>query len=554
MGTTLKSLPAVCCFRTEKSPERLFLQEILCQEGYPNIACVSLDGSTPLAETLEGRVLALVSADHLSGAEHRALKTFLLQGGRIVMFKPAPEDLSGLGVGFAEARHPNYGQAFGTWFESNDPACHDIVQLPTCCDLYKLEAEKIHAWVASRRDERSDYPAIGEVAVGEGRLVIWRFDLAQSVLRLRQGDPQRASNGPLAESDGVKCWKPGALFHGLLDPAMRDVPQADVMVDVLVRQIRALTDDLVPLPRFWHYPDNAPAITLVDGDSDVYDWDCYAKLAEPMTKAGIPYTLNLMEKHLRELDRGTMDAWIGRGNDFQLHAWPGSTTPDFPSMRRAVEEGQSLFREKTGMDSVSTRHHTCVWPGYVETAAILAENRFRMETNYMPFRNTQFGYLGSGRAARFMTTTGEIIGISQQPTVFMDDPLSNNKSVLPPKRPDDAYAIIRRFCQQAANDYHTAICTCLHPVGGKAREERGALQDAMRQAVIDGNAACCMRAMTLRDWSRFHEAKRRAKIEYSDGSWKIATPEPLEKLTLLVPDADGEVVRQGTKWTAETSA
>jgi hypothetical protein len=247
-----------------------------------------------------------------------------------------------------------------------------------------------------------------------------------------------------------------------------------------------------------------------------------------------------------------MDAWIGRGNDFQLHAWPGSTTPDFPSMRRAVEEGQSLFREKTGMDSVSTRHHTCVWPGYVETAAILAENRFRMETNYMPFRNAQFGYLGSGRAARFMTPTGEIIRISQQPTVFMDDPLSNNKSILPPKRPDDAYTIIRRFCQQAANDYHTAICTCLHPVGGKAREERGALQDAMRQAVIDGTAAHGMRAMTLRGWSRFHEAKRRAKIEYSDGSWKITTPEPLERLTLLVPDADGDIIRQGTKWKAET--
>jgi len=188
----------------------------------------------------------------------------------------------------------------------------------------------------------------------------------------------------------------------------------------------------------------------------------------------------------------------------------------------------------------------------VESASYLAENGFRLETNYMPFRNTQYGYFGSGRPARFMTGSGEFIEISQQPTVLMDDPLSNNKSLLPAKSPEEVYEITTQIYSKSANKYHTAICTCIHPLTGKAFGERSALQDALLQAVIDGNKSHGMRALNLRAWSAFHEARRKIRMEYSDRTWKITSQDPITGITVLMPERNGSTVRQGVKWRSST--
>jgi hypothetical protein len=544
--------PILLLLRAGDEPLRAYLPEVLAQEGFLCADALDLDAVAELPAALDGRALVLVSAARATGAEREALAAYVRKGG-VAAFVAPPDDLvESLGVAVVERPHKAYGTANDGWLRiAEHPwvAGHDgaLIQFHAPCRLWKLGGARALAWVAARKDEASAFPAIVDFPCGAGHAGIFWFDPARSALLTRQGDPLRASTGPLAACDGSRCYKPGQLFHGFLDPDLRDVPQADVLADLLAGVIRGLTDPRLPIPRLWHFPDGSPALTLFDGDSDSYDWDCYERLVMPAMEKGIPYTLNLTSDHAARAGRATVDAWFARGNDFELHYWPGSMMPTVAEMARCIPEQQRVFERSVGLPSVAARAHAVVWPGYTETAAALAESGFRMETNYFAFRGFQYGYCGSARPGRFMTPAGELLPISQQATVFMDDPMSNDKSLLPARSPEQAYDIMMRFYDASVTRWHGVLCTCLHPVTAAASPAFAAVQPAMRQAVIDGTLKHGLRAMNARDWSAFHEARRRVDLRYDGARWRVNTGVDLPDAAFLVPAASG-VRRQGMTW------
>ena len=545
--------PILCLFRAAGQPLRRYLAELMVQEGYFCTDVSELDTVNDLGDALAGRALVLVSASTLTPTEITSLSDFVREGGRTVLMRPPADLVHALGLTVRETPHRVYGEMPPGYIRIADHRyagdhAGTVIQTHVPTDLWQLGGVRPLAHAAMRRDEPSSFAAVVEADCGEGRAGIFFFEPGESVVLTRQGDPRRAANSPWPHAD-AGVVKPGTLFIGHLDPDLREIPQADVLADLLVGVIRGLTDDILPLPRVWHMPDDSPALTLLDGDSDVYDWDAYGELVSPCRQDGIPYTLNLMPAHLADLDRAAAESWLEQGSDFQLHYRYGNWRPSLDDIVRAVPEQQALFRQVFGRPSVGSRAHSCLWPGYTEPAEIYAAAGARMETNFMPFRGCQYGYCGSARAGRFMTADGRVLPISQQPTVFMDDTMSNEKALLPARSPEEAYDIVTRVYAESVTRHHGVICTCLHPVSGGQLESLRRVQTGIRRAVIDATVSHRLQALTVGAWSAFHEARRTMDVWLEGNRWLARTQEPIANVTFHIPNTTG-VRRQGHGWTS----
>ena len=132
--------------------------------------------------------------------------------------------------------------------------------------LAQGDAAAVALWLAPFLGQPSSFPAVVATAHGDGRAVIYTFDLAASTVRFHQGRPEQASTGAYPDYDSDGMYKANDLFVGCLDERLLDLPQADLHQDLFVRALEWLAPH--PLPRIWHFPGDAPAAALFDGDSD----------------------------------------------------------------------------------------------------------------------------------------------------------------------------------------------------------------------------------------------------------------------------------------------
>lgn len=542
--------PILLAQRLQGAPARRFSEEILHQQGYHQTDTVNLDEVT-LASELEGRAVCVLSAASLTSAEREALATYLRQGGRALLLAPPPNLMSALGLSLSQPLHGTYDHPPDGYVVLGDhpiAGAHagQVVQAPTEFMLMRLASDGPVARYAADPDEPIEAAAIDAIPVGEGRAVIFWFDPGEASVYLRQGKPLHAHH---RHSPDPRVRKATTLLNGVTDRRFKDVPQADVLADLLVGSLRWLTDDILPLPRTWFFPDAAPAVTLLDGDSDGYDSESYHSLADPAAEAGVPYTLNLLPGHVDSFDEQEAAAAEQLGHDFQLHYHYPGWLPNQCEVEEAIASQQAQFEARFGRRSACSRAHSLLWPGYTETAAALATHGATMETNFGLMRGYRYGYPGSARPSRFLDEHGHFIPLLQQSTVFMDDPLTSDKCLMPPLGPEAAAELIRRTYRASAERYHGAICTCLHPVSAdqvacRYRE----VQPAMLEAILAVTAELGLPAFSQGDWAAFHEARRHCDLRWSSTGWRLAGQVP--GLTLLYP-AEGGLRRQGHFWHRE---
>ena len=101
---------------------------------------------------------------------------------------------------------------------------------------------------------------------GKGTAVAFAFDLAKSIVLMRQGNPKWQNT----EGDGVEQYRPMDMFmrtdgKKYFDPARLPIPQADETQRFLVNIIITLSDK--PLPRMWYLPGMHKAIMVNTGDA-----------------------------------------------------------------------------------------------------------------------------------------------------------------------------------------------------------------------------------------------------------------------------------------------
>ncbi|NUQ61771.1 MAG: hypothetical protein HUU20_04740 [Pirellulales bacterium] len=518
-------------------PLDAYLEEVLLGEGYNGYL------KRPPAEAgdLAAFALVLVSSGAAAQMAPETILDYVQQGGRAVILQPprawAPRfGLEPAGRSYSIARDAYLQVDLKHRWMDGFPAAD--LQVPDESHVYGAGTTEPLALVAGARGRPSIYPAVALTRHGAGSAVVFTYDLAEAIVRLHQGWPATSSTGndPDANRDGK--FTADDLFHRVRDFDLRDVPQADVHQDLLVRVIRGLLDDAAPLPRLWHFPRAAPALVFIDGDSDGMIWEDLEWVVREAAATRTKYTLYLMTEHIKAFDREKIAALRQQGHEFGVHPWV-SAQPDLATWRQCVAEIVGLFREKFGYEPRALRAHSCIFPGWDENPRLLAEHGLRLDTDFINGYRFGSGYLnGSALPVKFISREGELLDCYSQSTVQTEDGSCSPKFLLPPMNEDEALAVARQLLADCAGRWHGVFHPYFHPVSLSGRG-KVPCQNWFRQILLAARDLD-LPSVNAGEWLDFNDARRAAAVDTLawDGETLVLSlqaPSAMAGLTLLLP-------------------
>lgn len=467
-----------------------YLPEILRAEG---LACFE---TRPLswaasAEMLRPYAMVLVSSGPPAAAQAVVLEEYVHGGGRLIAFQPgeafAHMSNSTLASRTADARYMTVDPIrCPLWMPT------PTTQLHAPADLYHADAGAVLAWLGRPGDQDWTFPAVMLSPFGQGLLSVWSFDLAESIVLTRQGNPEWAN----MERDGREGIRAHDMFVDWIDLSLIEYPQVDLQMRFLSRLIHEMLADALPLPRLWYFPGNAPSMLVATGD------------AHASPTAGIEDLLGLVESHGGQMSiyyspplesssrrmasraqgwltdqapavvpdsleatlptRNTVMNWRARRHEFGLH----------PYVEEGLEAGwerywQAFTGSGYGPVSMTTRTHAIQWSGWAETARVQASFGIQMNLDYYHYGpafqrsdgSWSSGYFtGSGLPMRFADDDGRVLQIYQQATQLVDEHLmqmpwglggSNGSAA-------DAVAVAADLLGRAVDGWPSAVAAQFH--------------------------------------------------------------------------------------------
>jgi hypothetical protein len=395
------------------------------------------------------------------------------------------------------------------------------------------------AWLAPFPGQRSPYPAAIAVRPGAGRAVLFAFDPAASAVGQQQGRRQQASDGALPDFDGDDVFRPNDLFFGQLDPALRDVPQADLQRTLLLRAMEWLTADW-PLPRLWRFPDGAPAAVLLDGDSDNMSGADLKLAHDTCDRYGAPFATYVMREHFGLLTPADVRAAGARGHRFGLHPWAGQR-PTAAALAAVVADDATTFTARFGYRARLHRGHWLVWPGWIDHARTLAGAGLRLEASFTAGRHFQGGYVnGSGLPARFIDPAGPLLDLWEQATTSTDDGWLLGKSGLPALTLDQAAERTCRQIDAAIARDHVVVHPYFHPVLLRGGHAVPVPTLPWLQAVLAYGRSKGVPFLDAERWLDWHDARRDVQLSALQHDahrlrCDLTAVGAAEALTVLVP-------------------
>lgn len=518
-----------------ESPFGAYLGEILLAEGILSFTLVKLSDLD--LDTLSERDIVILSSGPLNREQADALSRYVFNGGGLIVMTPEPALLSVLGL---KDQQLNASQTYVVT-ESDHPLSLGIesasMQYHGTAKNYLLDGAEVIAWLCDKSGEVKNYPAVSLNHYGEGWVCAWLYDLAESVVLTRQGNPEWANQ----ERDGFDSIRASDMFYGWIDLDRIETPQADEQQRLLVNVIHFLSQKKRPLPRMWYFPNRGKSMFIATSDAHQNPGWAMERVIEHVEKFGgfisiyslppfytVPYRaaqkvrwwleeLSVMdEAYFPSLAR--VADWRARGHEFGIH----------PLIEDGFVNSWEISWERfTGIGygpvSPTTRVHRILWDGWMKSARLQESYGFRMNFDYYHvgngFRKDNgdwvYGHFtGSGLPMKFVDEKGRIINLYQQLTQLADDHLLNlhwGGSVKLPA--DDAVQISNSMLDRSLNGGYAAIGAIFHTDPFSAGEvwanEEARWIDGTLKYAMDNNVPIWSGEM----WLDFVEARHDSSIE-----------------------------------------
>lgn len=408
-----------------KNPLGAYYAEILRAEGLNLFAVVAPQALTPERLARTSLVLMTEAPDEALAAE---LAAWVQEGGNLIAIRPEGGWLPLFGLARADQREADgslaerYLQA-----DAEAPAARGItrqaMQFHGHATRYVLgDATALARF--STGTEALPWPALALHRAGQGRAAAFAFDLATSVVRLRQGNPAFAGQ----ERDGLPPRRPNDLFFpDYLDLSRVAIPQADEQQRLLANLIVTMSAGRLPLPRVWYLPDERRAALIMAGDDhatrhgtlNAYkrlvaesppdckpdSWDC-ARATSYIT----PET---------RLPAEQAHAYAALGFETAAHVDTGCRDVDAASLGLALSRQGGTVAARLGLPMQTTHRLHCVaWNGWADTAKIERAAGIRLDLGYYYWPGSWIrrrpGFMtGAGFPQRFADLDGRVLDIYQ---------------------------------------------------------------------------------------------------------------------------------------------
>lgn len=191
--------------------------------------------------------------------------------------------------------------------------------------------------------------------LGQGGVLFVGSDLAGDLIRVRQGDSERAHDRPVEPLWGIAGERPNYLFDTQLLGQDSSARQADWWTMALAETLaQKLGRPLAAI-----LPGGAPGAIVITGDDDQAYLEKYDEQLRLLGDIPITYLLHPLTRHTRK----TLKAMQGKnpGVDFGIHpdALDAPTHYD-----KLFDEQVTWYRGLTGADPISLRNHGFLNDGY----------------------------------------------------------------------------------------------------------------------------------------------------------------------------------------------
>jgi WD40 repeat protein len=422
------------------NPFSTYYAEILRNEGFDEFAVADI--SAVSAATLSGYDLAILGQMTLSASQVTMLSNWVDAGGNLIAMRPDKQLASLLGLADAAATLTNGYLLADTSQAPGNGIVNQTIQFHGTADRYTLSGASSVATLYSNASTATASPAVSLRSVGTsgGQAAAFTFDLARSLVYMRQGNPAWAAQ----ERDGFTPIRPDDLFFGAsatdpqadwVDFSKIAIPQADEQQRLLANMIIQMNLDKKPLPRFWYLPFGKKAAVVMSGDDhgnggtagrfDAYsaaspsgcsvaNWECvrstsYVYPGTPLTDAqAAAYTAQGFEVGLH-INTNCADFTPSSLETFyvqQLSSW----IAQFPSEPAPITQ----------------RHHCIVWSDWLTAAKTMLNHGMRLDASYYYWppnwiQDRPGLFSGTAMPMRLVDTDGTMLDIYEAVTQMTDE-------------------------------------------------------------------------------------------------------------------------------------
>jgi hypothetical protein len=265
--------------------------------------------------------------------------------------------------------------------------------------------------------------------------------------------------------------------------------------------------------------------------------ESYDSVLSVVERYGGRFTLYLLEEHHHLIDSTDHQCLRDRGHAFGQHVdLPMQATVE--DARDEVSRSISQFEDVYDYRPLTNRGHLLVWPGWTDTAEILASCGVRMDQNFIPRRFLQHGYLnGSGLPVKFVREDGVLLDLFEQNTHITDDgSVDPDKFLVGTSNRQEVLGVALRMLEDCAQRFHGVFQAAFHPQLTVTRA-LWLLEPLLERCREEG-----IPMVSGDDWVRFNDARRHVHIEdigfeEDTGSFRchVSSKLAVDGLTIMLP-------------------
>jgi hypothetical protein len=546
---------------TSSDPYQNFVPELLTTEGLNGFQTAQLGDLT--ATFLANYDVVILPHLAVSAAQATLLQNYVNAGGTLVGFRP---DLQLAGVFGATSTGSTLAEA---WLKINTATPYgsglagQVLKFHGTADLYTLSSASPLATLYQSPTTSTSAAAVAINTFGQGRAILFSFDLTQSIVLTRQGNPAWA--GYPNNHDGFQTMRPsqmfmdaptGASWNDNGDNALNDVPEADEQLRLFSNAVELSNAPRRPLPRFWYFPNQARALLLMTGDQHGDAESNSTSEVNTVQSFGGSFSEFLWFPY-GSISNATVNGWLASGNAVGIHfddtgetdsSGVGGSKATWAGMQGVLNNAITSFATTfpSAPAPVTTRDHFLIWASNAadgsadQTAqAKLFQNAgIALDTTFSAFPK-RWGYMtGSGLPMKFLDTkTGSVIGVYEQATQYEDDIQLLSNSYGLGWDLNTAQQHYQQSLSDSLNKYNTVVTMLFHPdewiASGHQAFATPVLQYAQSHSIPMPSTA---------SWLSFCQGRTAASLtgtSFSSNTLTFSTGGGPAGLTLMVPAASG---------------
>ena len=455
ISTTVILFSVTCCTGNKTSAPILVLGteagfgtytcEILKAEGWNEFMFDSINSKVVNSSFLKKFDLVILGEASLKEEDRKLIMGYVRSGGNLIVFHPdtALAELFGIGGYYGTMAGGNLS------INTRDDICNGLInskmQFHGIAERYSKANGRT---IASFKDDsisEDEFPAVVHNIYGKGHAVAFLYNLPQSIVYTRQGNPALAG----LETDSINGLRAMDLFTGgWLQPATNILNQADEQMRLLSRCMENIGGSTRPLPRLWYFPDSLRCLVTLTNDGETNNENDFEPQFRDVDSLNGRMTIYIMETE--KVSRDWTDKWTERG--FEISGHPDNTSeagdPKWNNVSDVLERKQKEISELYGLTMNTIVNHWFVWCGrdssgnqeFAAQAEIEASRGIGMDINYAHYDNNsgeghflgspgknQGNFTGSGLPMKFASSGGKVLNIYQHLNNVYDQQYMENK-------------------------------------------------------------------------------------------------------------------------------